>query len=176
MISDITLGQFFPGFSPLHKLDPRTKIILAVISIVGVFFANNPVSFALITLATLSLIIVSRISLKVILKGIKPLIFILIFTAVLNVFMTGGTGEPLVEFWIFSIYTEGIVRAVYMALRVILLIVITSMFLTYTTSPISLTDGLESLLSPLKLIRIPVHTFAMMMSIALRFIDRKSVV
>ena len=170
MISDITLGQFFPGFSPLHKLDPRTKIILAVISIVGVFFANNPVSFALITLATLSLIIVSRISLKVILKGIKPLIFILIFTAVLNVFMTGGTGEPLVEFWIFSIYTEGIVRAVYMALRVILLIVITSMFLTYTTSPISLTDGLESLLSPLKLIRIPVHTFAMMMSIALRFI------
>ena len=170
MISDITLGQFFPGFSPLHKLDPRTKIILAIASIVAVFFANNPVSFALITLATLSMIIVSRISLKVILKGIKPLIIILIFTAVLNVFMTGGEGEPLVEFWIFSIYTEGIVRAVYMALRVVLLIIITSMFLTYTTSPISLTDGLESLLSPLKLIKIPVHTFAMMMSIALRFI------
>ena len=170
MISDITLGQFFPGFSPLHKLDPRTKIILAVVSIVAVFFANNPVSFALITLATLSMIIVSRISLKVILKGIKPLILILIFTAILNVFMTGGEGEPLVEFWIFTIYTEGIVRALYMALRVVLLIVITSMFLTYTTSPISLTDGLESLLSPLKLIRIPVHTFAMMMSIALRFI------
>lgn len=170
MISDITLGQFFPGFSPLHKLDPRTKIILAIASIVAVFFANNPVSFALITLATLSMIIVSRISLKVVLKGIKPLIIILIFTAVLNVFMTGGEGEPLVEFWIFSIYTEGIVRAVYMALRVVLLIIITSMFLTYTTSPISLTDGLESLLSPLKLIKIPVHTFAMMMSIALRFI------
>ena len=170
MISDITRGQFFPGFSPLHKLDPRTKIILAIASIVAVFFANNPVSFALITLATLSMIIVSRISLKVVLKGIKPLIIILIFTAVLNVFMTGGEGEPLVEFWIFSIYTEGIVRAVYMALRVVLLIIITSMFLTYTTSPISLTDGLESLLSPLKLIKIPVHTFAMMMSIALRFI------
>lgn len=170
MISDITLGQFFPGFSPLHKLDPRTKIILTIASIVAIFFANNPISFALVTLAALSMIIVSRISLKVILKGIKPLIFILIFTAILNVFLTGGEGKPLVEFWIFTIYTEGIVRAVFMAVRVILLIVITSMFLTYTTSPISLTDGLESLLSPLKLIRVPVHTFAMMMSIALRFI------
>ena len=170
MISDITLGQFFPGYSPIHKLDPRTKILLAVASIVAVFFANNPASFAIITVAALSMIFVSRISLRVILKGIKPLIIILIFTAVLNVFMTGGEGSPLVEFWIFRIYTEGIVRAVFMALRVVLLIVITSMFLTYTTSPISLTDGLESLLSPLKLIRIPVHTFAMMMSIALRFI------
>ena len=110
------------------------------------------------------------VSLKVILKGIKPLLFILLFTAILNVFMTGGEGAPLVEFWIIRIYTEGIVRAVFMALRVVLLIVITSMLLTYTTSPISLTDGLESLLSPLKLIRIPVHTFGMMMSIALRFI------
>lgn len=170
MISDITLGQFFPGYSPLHKLDPRTKIILAIAAIVAIFFANNPVSFALVTVATLSLIIVSRISVKVILKGIKPLIIILIFTAILNVFMTGGAGKPLVEFWIFTIYTEGIVRAVFMALRVVLLIIITSMLLTYTTSPISLTDGLESLLSPLKIIRIPVHTFAMMMSIALRFI------
>ena len=170
MISDITLGQFFPGYSPLHKLDPRTKILLAAASIVAIFFANNPISFAIITVAALSMIIVSRISLKVILKGIKPLLFILLFTAILNVFMTGGEGAPLAEFWIIRIYTEGIVRAVFMALRVVLLIVITSMLLTYTTSPISLTDGLESLLSPLKLIRIPVHTFAMMMSIALRFI------
>ena len=170
MISDITLGQFFPGYSPLHKLDPRTKIIIAVIAIVAVFFANNPTAFLLLTLLTLSLIWISRISLGVIIKGIKPILFILLFTAVLNVFMTEGAGEPLVEFWIIRIYTEGIVRAVFMALRVVLLIVITSMLLTYTTSPISLTDGLESLLSPLKKIGVPVHTFAMMMSIALRFI------
>ena len=170
MISDITLGQFFPGYSPLHKLDPRTKIILAVLSIVAIFFANNAVSFALLTLAAMVMIAISRISFKVILRGIRPIIIILLFTAVLNILMTDGKGTPLVEFWIISIYTEGIVRAVFMALRVVLLIVITSMLLTYTTSPISLTDGLESLLSPLKVIRVPVHTFAMMMSIALRFI------
>ena len=170
MISDITLGQFFPGYSPLHKLDPRTKIILAVLSIVAIFFANNAVSFALLTLAAVVMIAISRISFKVILRGIRPIIIILLFTAVLNILMTDGKGTPLVEFWIISIYTEGIVRAVFMALRVVLLIVITSMLLTYTTSPISLTDGLESLLSPLKVIRVPVHTFAMMMSIALRFI------
>lgn len=170
MISDITLGQYFPGYSPVHKLDPRTKIILATAAIVAVFFANNPASFAVLILATFILVAISRISMKVILKGIKPIIFILLFTAVLNVFMTSGEGAPLVEFWIIKIYTEGIVRAVFMGVRVVLLIVITSMLLTYTTSPISLTDGLEALLSPLKVIRIPVHTFAMMMSIALRFI------
>lgn len=170
MISDITLGQFFPGFSPIHKLDPRTKIILASIFIVAVFVANNPVGFALMAMFTLVLIALSRISFKVILKGIKPIVFILLFTAVINVFMTKGEGEPLLSFWIIEIYEEGIARAIMMALRVIILIVGTSVLLTYTTSPISLTDGLESLLSPLKRIKVPVHTFAMMMSIALRFI------
>jgi len=170
MISDITLGQFFPGYSVLHKLDPRTKIILSVISIVAVFFANSAATFLVFALATVALIAVSRISFKVIIKGIKPILFILLFTAILNVFMTVGEGEPLVEFWVIKIYTEGIVRAVFMALRVVLLIVLTSMLLTYTTSPIALTDGIESLLSPLKKIGVPVHTFAMMMSIALRFI------
>lgn len=170
MISDITLGQFFPGFSPIHKLDPRTKIILAALFIVAVFVANNPISFLALALITISLIIISRISIKVVLKGIKPIIFILLFTAIINVFMTKGEGEPLVSFWIIEIYLEGIVRAFMMALRVIMLIVGTSMLLTYTTSPISLTDGLEALLSPLKKIKVPVHTFAMMMSIALRFI------
>lgn len=170
MISDITLGQFFPGFSPIHKLDPRTKIILASIFIVAVFVANNPVGFALMAMFTLVLIALSRISFKVILKGIKPIVFILLFTAVINVFMTKGEGEPLLSFWIIEIYEEGIARAIMMALRVIILIVGTSVLLTYTTSPISLTDGLESLLSPLKKIKVPVHTFAMMMSIALRFI------
>lgn len=170
MISDITLGQFFPGKSPIHRLDPRTKIILATLFIVLIFVANNPISFALITLITLLLVMISRISLKVIIKSIKPIIFILLFTAAVNVFMTKGSGEPLLSFWIINIYTEGIVRAVLMALRVIVLIIGSSVLLTYTTSPISLTDGIESLLSPLKVIKVPVHTFAMMMSIALRFI------
>lgn len=170
MISDITLGQFFPGKSPIHRLDPRTKIILATLFIVSVFIAGNPVSFAFLTLTTIILIAVSGISFRVIRKSIKPIVFILIFTAILNVFMTKGEGEPLVSFWVLNIYTEGIARAVMMALRVTLLIVGTSILLTYTTSPISLTDGLEALLSPLKKIGLPVHTFAMMMSIALRFI------
>lgn len=170
MISDITLGQFFPGHSPIHKLDPRTKIILAALFIVAVFVAANPVSFLILTLSTLILIAVSRISFKVILKSIKPIVFILLFTAIINVFMTTGEGEPLISFWVINIYEEGIARAIMMALRVIILIVGTSILLTYTTSPISLTDGLEALLSPLKKIGVPVHTFAMMMSIALRFV------
>lgn len=170
MISDITLGQFFPGNSPIHRLDPRTKIIIAVFFIASIFVAKNPAGFLLLTVSTILLIAVSRISFKVILKSIKPLVFIVLFTALLNIFMTKGEGAPLVSFWIINIYTEGIVRAVIMAFRVILLIVGSSLLLTYTTSPISLTDGLESLLSPLKKIKVPVHTFAMMMSIALRFI------
>lgn len=170
MISDITLGQFFPGSSFVHRLDPRTKIICALLFIVAVFVANNPAAFLLLTLSTILLVAVSRISFSVILKGVKPIVFIVLFTALLNVFMTKGEGDPLVSFWIIRIYTEGIIRAVIMALRVTLLIVGSSVLLTYTTSPISLTDGLESLLSPLKKIGVPVHTFAMMMSIALRFI------
>jgi energy-coupling factor transport system permease protein len=170
MISDITLGQFFPGFSVIHKLDPRTKIILAVLFIVGVFLANNTASFLFLCLFVAVLIKISRISPKVILRGVKPIIFILVFTAFINVFLTVGYGEPLVSFYFIKIYTEGVVRAVFMAVRVIILIIGSSILLTYTTSPISLTDGLESLLSPLKKIGVPVHSFAMMMSIALRFI------
>lgn len=170
MISDITLGQFFPGYSPLHKLDPRTKILLAALYIVTVFLAASPIAFIAMFIFTGVLIGVSRISFGVIFRGIKPILFILLFTALINLLMTGGEGEPLLEFWVIKIYTEGIARAIFMALRVVLLIVGTSLLLTYTTSPISLTDGLESLLSPLKKIGVPVHTFAMMMSIALRFI------
>ena len=170
MISDITLGQYFPGDSALHRLDPRTKIILTVLFIVSVFLADSPIGFFLVLAATVALIAIRRISFKVILKGIKPIVFVLIFTALINVFVTKGENPPLVSFWIIEIYTEGIARAVMMALRVIMLIVGSSILLTYTTSPISLTDGLESLLSPLKVIHLPVHTFAMMMSIALRFI------
>ncbi len=170
MISDITLGQFFPGNSIIHRLDPRTKIILTAICIVGIFWLNTTVAFLTYMLFTSILILISGISFKIIFKGIKPIIYILIFTAIINIFMTVGEGEPLVSLWIFKIYKEGIIRAVFMALRVILLIVATSVLLTYTTSPISLTDGLESLMSPLKLLHVPVHIFAMMMTIALRFI------
>ena len=170
MISDITLGQFFPGNSPIHKLDPRTKIILATFFIVAVFVANNPVSFAILTLITVAVISLSRINFRVIMKSIKPIVFILLFTSLINLFMTKGEGEPLISLWVLEIYEEGIARAILMSLRVILLIVGSSVLLTYTTSPISLTDGIEALLSPLKKINLPVHTFAMMMSIALRFI------
>ena len=170
MISDITLGQFFPGYSPIHKLDPRSKILISIVFIVSVFLANNPISLAFLTVSVMALVAVSRISFSVVFKGVKPIIIIVLITAVINVFMTKGVGDPLLSFWIINIYTEGIVRAIFMALRVILLIIGSSILLTYTTSPISLTDGLESLLSPLKVIKVPVHTFAMMMSIALRFI------
>ena len=170
MISDITLGQYFPGFSPIHKLDPRTKIILASLFIVAVFLAVNPAGFVLISIVCFTIMLISRISFRVMLKSIKPIFIILIFTAVINIFMTGGEGAPLVDFWVITIYKEGIIRAFLMAYRVVLLILGTSVLLTYTTSPIALTDGLESLLSPLKAIKLPVHVFAMMMSIALRFI------
>ena len=170
MISDITLGQFFPGYSFLHKLDPRTKIITAALAIVTVFVANTPVAFFLLAAITVALVGASRISYTVVWRGIKPIVIILALTSALNLFMTVGEGEPLLDWWIFTVYEEGIYRAVFMTVRVVILIVATSVLLTYTTSPISLTDGIESLLSPLKKIGVPVHTFAMMMSIALRFI------
>ena len=170
MISDITLGQFFPGYSSLHKLDPRTKIILAVLFIVAVFLVNNPVGYLCLILITAYMIAISRISAGVILRGVRPIVLIIVLTSLLNVFLTKGEGEPLISWWIVNIYTEGIIRALTMAMRVIILIIGSSMLLTYTTSPIALTDGLESLLSPLKVLKLPVHSFAMMMSIALRFI------
>ena len=169
MISDITLGQYFPGTSAIHKLDPRTKIILAVFYIIGVFVANNPASFAILTVVTLAIILVSRISFSVLWKSIKPILIILLITASINIFMTVGAGDPIVIGFI-KIYKEGIIRAFFMAYRVVILILGTSILLTYTTTPIALTDGIESLLSPLKRFGVPVHTFAMMMSIALRFI------
>ncbi len=170
MISDITLGQYFPGNSIIHKLDPRTKIILAVLYITGVFVANNPASFILLTILTILLITVSKISFSVLWKSIKPILIILAITATINIFMTDGAGDPLLNLGFAEIYAEGIIKAFFMAFRVVILILGSSILLTYTTTPISLTDGIESLLSPLKKFNVPVHTFAMMMSIALRFI------
>ena len=170
MISDITLGQFFPGTSQIHKLDPRMKIVISILFIITTFLAKNPLTLFCLGLITLVLIFISRISFKVIMKAIKPLVFILVFTALLNVFLTKGEGNPLVSFWVITIYSEGLIRASFMFVRILIFILSSTVLLTYTTSPIALTDGLESLLSPLKKIKVPVHSFAMMMSIALRFI------
>lgn len=170
MISDITLGQYFPGKSLIHRFDPRTKLLLAILYITAVFVSNNPISFVILTAVTLSLIFMSGISFKTLWKSIKPILVILIFTAAINVFMTVGEGDPLINLGFIKIYTEGIVKAFFMAYRVAMVIMGTSILLTYTTTPISLTDGIESLLSPLKKLNVPVHSFAMMMSIALRFI------
>ena len=168
MLKDITLGQYFPGNSVIHRLDPRTKLIILVVYIVALFLAVNWVSYALMAAFLLTVIRISTIPAKSFLRGMKPLLLILIFTGVLNLFFTTD-GEVLVDFWIITITTGGLQRAIFMVLRILLLICGTFL-LTYTTSPISLTDGLESLMNPLKVIRVPVHELSMMMCIALRFI------
>lgn len=167
MIKDITIGQYFPGNSFIHKMDARMKIILIVILIVSIFVCKNIISLATIILATVILVAISRIAPKTILKSIKPLAIIIIITAVLNIFY--GTGEPLVTIGKLSITANGIETAIFMAVRIITLVVISSL-LTYTTSPTELTDALERLLKPLKLIKVDVHSIAMTMTIALRFI------
>jgi len=169
MLKDITLGQYFPGNSVIHRLDPRTKLILLVVYIVALFMAVNWVSYALMAAFLVIVIKISTIPPKSIIRGMKPLVLILVFTGVLNLFFTTGEGEPLVDFWIFTVYAEGLQRAIFMVIRILLLISGTFL-LTYTTSPISLTDGLESLMNPLKVIKVPVHELSMMMCIALRFI------
>ncbi len=169
MLKDITLGQYFPGNSVLHRADPRAKILLTVLYIAAIFTSENVVSFLVLTCVTVLLVALSRISFKVIFRAVRPLFFILIFTAILNLLWTQGEHE-LVSFWGITIYEESIWTALLMALRIIILIIGTCVLLTYTTSPIMLTDGLERLLMPLSKIKLPVHEFAMMMSIALRFI------
>ena len=168
MLKDITLGQYFPGNSPVHRLDPRTKLVVLVVYIVALFLAVSWVSYGVMFLFLALCVAISRIPLKALFHGMKPLMFILIFTGILNVFFTPGD-TVLVSVGIITVTVEGIIRAVFMMLRILMLIAGTFL-LTYTTSPISLTDGLESLLGPLKAIRLPVHELSMMMCIALRFI------
>ncbi len=167
-LKDITLGQYFPGNSLVHRLDPRTKLTAVVLYIVALFLAEFFVTYGIMLLVLLLSIAISKVPLKSILRGLKPVLFIAVFTAVLNLLYTPG-GTVLVRFWIFTVTLEGVYRAFFMVVRIMMLI--TGTFLvTYTTSPILLTDGLESLLGPLKRIKVPVHELAMMMSIALRFI------
>ena len=165
MLKDITLGQYFPGNTVIHRLDPRTKLIAVLLYIVALFQAKGWVGYAAVLLASVGCMALSRLKPKVIFKGLKPMIFIIALTALLNIFYTGGT--PIIPGWIIT--WEGIVRAVQMVLRIVLLICGTFL-LTYTTSPIALTDGLELLMSPLKVIKVPVHEMTIMMSMALRFI------
>ena len=168
-MKSIALGQYYPSKSPLHRLDPRVKIVLAVLYIVCSFLCKNIISFALLGLSAILLIIIGNIPLRIVLRGLKPVLIILIFTAFINIFWTSGD-IILFEWKFISICLEGIYAALFMLIRIAALIIGTSMFMTYTTTPIDLTDGIEDLLSPLKKLHVPVHEFAMMMTIALRFI------
>jgi energy-coupling factor transport system permease protein len=165
MLKDVTLGQFFPGDTVVHRLDPRTKLIWVILYIVALFNAYDWYSYALVLAVTIACVAASRIKPATIMRGLKPLIFVIVLTAVLNIFYTDGT--PVLPGWIIT--WEGIKKAFLLVLRIMMLIAGTFL-LTYTTSPIALTDGLEMLLNPLKKIKIPVHEMAMMMSMALRFI------
>lgn len=165
MLKDVTLGQFFPGDTVVHRLDARTKLILVVAYIVALFQATGWYSYAAVCIASALAMYVSRIKAKTMFKGLKPMLFIIVLTAVLNMFYTAGT--PVLPNW--PITWEGIARSVQMILRISLLITGTFL-LTYTTSPIALTDGLEAMFKPLKKLHLPVHEMTMMMSMALRFI------
>ena len=168
MLKDITLGQFFPGNSVIHRMDPRTKLVLLVVYIVALFIATSWISYALMFAFLAFVIAISKIPVKSIVHGMKPLVLILVFTAVLNLFLTEGE-TVLVKLGFVTITLEGLLRAFFMMIRILMLVTCTFL-LTYTTSPIALTDGLESLLGPLKKIKVPVHELSMMMCIALRFI------
>jgi energy-coupling factor transport system permease protein len=167
-LKDITLGQYFPGNSPLHRMDPRTKILAVCLYITALFLAKWFVSYASLFMALALAVRISKVPVKSIVRGLKPVLFILIFTAVLNLFYTPGE-HVLFQFWVLTVTLEGVYNAFFMVVRIMMLITGTFL-LTYTTSPIALTDGLESLLGPLKVIKVPVHELSMMMCIALRFI------
>lgn len=166
-LKDITLGQYFPGNSLLHRFDPRSKILFTVLFIAAIFLCKGLVSYGITLLILLIMIGISKVQPRVFLKGMKPVVFIVVCTAILNLFYTSGT--VLWSWGILKITEEGIWKAGFMVLRILMLIACT-LLLTYTTSPILLTDGLEKLLRPLKKLNFPVHELSMMMSIALRFI------
>lgn len=167
-LKDITLGQYFPGRSVVHRLDPRTKLIGVMLYIVALFLCKFFVSYAVMFTALCLCIKLSKVPVKSIVNGLRPVLFIVIVTALLNLFYTPGE-HILLKVWILTVTLEGVYAAFFMVVRIMMLIAGTFL-LTYTTSPILLTDGLEALLNPLKKIKVPVHELAMMMSIALRFI------
>ncbi|MCI5538896.1 MAG: energy-coupling factor transporter transmembrane component T [Oscillospiraceae bacterium] len=168
MIKDITIGQYFPGNSVVHKLDPRIKIVLTVFMIAELFVCKNFYSLALACSFSVFAVLISKISIRLIMKGMKSIAIIIVFTSLLQIFYN-DKGTVLLEWWKIKITSSGLCTSAFMIVRIMALIFVSSL-LTYTTSPTALTDGIERLLSPLNYIKIPVHTLAMMMTIALRFI------
>ncbi len=170
----ISFGQYYPGNSFLHRMDPRIKILMTVLYIVCTFLCKSAISFGALFLSVFVLILLSRIPVRIILRSVRPLLIIIAFTFFINIFWTKGEGAPLIEIGFVRIYAEGLWNAGFMFFRIFALVTGTGIFLTYTTTPMDLTDGLEALLSPLKKLHVPVHVFAMMMSITLRFIPTLS--
>ncbi|MCL1859341.1 MAG: energy-coupling factor transporter transmembrane protein EcfT [Oscillospiraceae bacterium] len=167
MLNDITLGQYFPGNSAIHKLDPRMKIIIAIIYIAAIFFAADIYTISIIFIINIIIILLSEIPFIIMLKALKPLIFIIAFSFIINI----SSGENLlIKFGFVKIYLDGLLNAVFFVIRIVSLVSATSIFITFTISPTMLTDAIEQLLSPLKVIKIPVHEFALMMMITLRMI------
>lgn len=167
MIRDITIGQYYPAESPLHRLDPRVKLVGTIVYIIALFVINSYTGYLVAAIALLAVIKLSKVPVKFILRGLRPIIAILLFTLVFNLFFTQG--DPVFTLGIITITKQGIRMCITMAIRLVLLIIGSSL-MTFTTTPNHLTDGLESLLGPLKKIKVPVHEISMMMSIALRFI------
>ena len=168
MIRDITIGQYYPAESRIHRLDPRVKIVCTLLFLVSLFIQNSLLGYVIATLFLGTVIRLSKVPLKYIVKGLKPIVILLLFTVVMNLFLT-QSGETLVHFWIFTITAGGLRTSVFMAIRLMYLVAGSSI-MTFTTSPNGLTDGMEKLLHPLNRLNVPVHEVAMMMSIALRFI------
>ena len=169
-MKNIAFGQYYPVDSALHRMDPRAKMIMAILYVACTFICKNAIGFLALTVVTLGLILLSRIPVRIVLGSIKPLIFIMLFTSAINVFATRGEHLLTPDHWVISVYEEGLWNALFMMLRIITLLVSTGVFLSFTTTPIALTDAMEQLMSPLKLIHAPVHDIAMMTTIALRFI------
>ena len=170
MLKDVTFGQYYPTSSPIHRLDPRVKILLVIAYIVGIFLINSFLGYAITAALVFGTVVLSKIPLKSAIKSVRTITFLILLTALLNLFFYGGQAEQWeVKWWIFHIKDTALFFALKMALRLFFLVLGTSL-LTLTTTPIELTDGIESLLSPLKVLRFPVHDVAMIMSIALRFI------
>ena len=168
MLGDITIGQYYKGNSVVHKMDARAKIIFTVLFVVMIFMCKNFLSLGVVGVFVLLSMLACGVPFRVFFKSLKPIVPVVLFTALLNIFYVSG-GEELISFWILKITTKGIMTAVFMAIRIVFLIIASSI-LTYTTVPTMLTDAIEKLLSPLRLIKVPVHTIAMMMTLALRFI------
>lgn len=168
MIRDITIGQYYPADSKLHRLDPRVKIVCTLLYLISLFLFRNIWGYLAATVFLAVVIKCSKVPFKFIVKGLKPILFLLLFTVILNLFLT-RTGDVIFRFWIFQVTDQGIRTAVFMIIRLVYLI-LGSSIMTFTTTPNELTDGIEKLLWPLRKIKFPVHEIAMMMSIALRFI------